>query len=343
MEVPLKELAELVDGEIIGEVELIISGVGGVENVAKGEITFAQSDEYLTKAESSLAAAVIVADEIESDKTLLKVDNPRLAFAKIAHEFEPELYKTNEIHSTAVIADDVECGSNVSIGPQVTIESGVSIGDNVRIAAGAHIGSQVKIGAETIIHPNVVIMHQTEVGNRVIIHPGAVIGSDGYGFETTSEGHYKVPQLGNVIIEDDVELGANVTIDRGTTGSTVIGRGTKTDNLVHIAHNVRIAADCLLVAQVGIAGSAEIGEGVTLAGKAGVVGHLEVGANTTVAAQSIITNDVPPDSFYSGYPAREHKSEMRIKAARRKLPAMVKELRELKKEVKSLKEEVKEG
>ncbi|MBM7622919.1 UDP-3-O-(3-hydroxymyristoyl)glucosamine N-acyltransferase [Sporohalobacter salinus] len=342
MTVSLKELANLVNGEVIGNDEVIISGVGGVENVTEGEITFVQNDKYLKKAESSSAAAIIVNDRIESNKALLKVDNPRLAFAKIAHEFTPQLYKTNEIHPTAVIANDVEFGSDVSIGSQVTIESGVSIGDNVRIAPGAYIGAQAQIGNETIIHPNAVIMHETEIGNRVIIQAGSVIGSDGYGFETTPNGHYKVPQFGNVIIEDDVELGANVTVDRGATGSTIIGKGTKTDNLVHIAHNVEIGEGCLLIAQVGIAGSAKIGEGVTLAGKAGVVGHLEIGANTTVAAQSVITKDVPPDSFYSGYPAQDHKSEMRIKAARRRLPKMVKELRALKQEISELKGKLEE-
>ncbi|KXS45886.1 MAG: UDP-3-O-[3-hydroxymyristoyl] glucosamine N-acyltransferase [Candidatus Frackibacter sp. T328-2] len=346
MVLQLKELAQLVDGQIIGDADLEISGVGGVSDVQDGEITFAQSDDYLAKAEASLAETVIVSkdisEDIESKKTLLIVDNPRLAFAKIAQEFAPQLYETNEVHPTAVIADDVQLGERVSIGPNVTIGSGSQIADDVRIAAGVYIGEEVVLGAETLIHPNVVINYDTTIGNNVIIQAGAILGSDGYGFESDATGHCKIPQLGNVIIEDEVEIGANVTIDRGATGATIVGKGTKIDNLVHIAHNVRVGENCLLIAQVGIAGSAKIGDWVRLAGQSGVVGHLEVGKNTTLAANSIITNDVPPNSFYSGYPAREHKSEMRIKAARRKLPDMVKELRSLRKEVKELKAQLRE-
>lgn len=342
MSLLLEDLAQLVGGEIIGDSKIKISGVGGVNDVEAGEITFAQDEKYLIQAENSPAAAVIIAKKVESEKSLLKVDNPRLAFAQIAQEFSPELYRTNEIHPTAVIADNVELGDNISIGPQVTIAAGSKVADETRIAAGVYIGKGVTIGRETLLHPNVVVENDTKIGAEVIVQAGAVLGSDGYGFESTSKGHHKVPQLGNVIIEDKVELGANVTIDRGTTGKTVIGEGTKVDNLVHIAHNVEVGAHCLLIAQVGLAGSAKLDDWVTLAGKAGATGHLEIGANATIAAQSIATSDVPPDSFYSGYPAREHKSEMRIKAARRKLPAMVKEIRELKKEIKSLKSKLKE-
>jgi UDP-3-O-[3-hydroxymyristoyl] glucosamine N-acyltransferase len=338
----LKDLAQIVNGEIVGDPELEVTGVGGVNDVQAGEITFAQNRDYFSVAETGPAVAIITNEEIESKKTLLKVANPRLAFAKICWEFSPQYYKTEEMHETAVIADDVELGADVSIGPNVTIESGSRIGDKVRIGAGVYIGTNVMIDSQTLIHPGVVVEADTEIGKEVIIQAGAVIASDGYGFETTSEGHYKIPQLGNVIIEDRVELGANVTVDRGTTGPTIIGEGTKVDNLVHVAHNVKIGKNCLLIAQAGIAGSAELGDWVTMAGKSGVTGHLEVGDKTTIAAQSIAISDVPVDSFYSGYPAHNHKNEMRIKAARRKLPEMVKELRQLKKEVKYLKEKLEE-
>ncbi|MCK8824562.1 UDP-3-O-(3-hydroxymyristoyl)glucosamine N-acyltransferase [Fuchsiella alkaliacetigena] len=338
----LRELAELVGGRVVGENELEISGVGGVGDVQAGEITFAQTEEYFLKAEASPAAVIIVEEDFESAKTLLRVDNSRLAFAKIAQEFTPQLYKTGQIHKTAVIADDVELGSGVSIGPQVTIESGVQIGDNTTLAAGVYIGREVSIGNETLIHPQVVVEHGTQLGSEVVVQAGTVIGSDGYGFESTEQGHYKVPQLGNVIIEDRVELGANVTVDRGATGDTVVGQGTKVDNLVHIGHNVKIGQNCLIVAQVGISGSVELEDWVTLAGQVGVVGHLKIGANTTIGGRSVVISDVPADSFYSGYPARDHKKEMRIKAARQKLPEMLKELRSLKKEVAKLRAQVEE-
>ncbi|MGM0470898.1 MAG: UDP-3-O-(3-hydroxymyristoyl)glucosamine N-acyltransferase [Bacillota bacterium] len=343
MAIKLKKLAKLVNGEIIGDRELEISGVGGVENVQHGEITFADNETYLQKAEETAATAVIVDQEFASEKTLLKTTNPRLAFAQIADEFAPNLFETKQIHPTAVIADDVKLGSDVSIGPQVVIESGSQIGTQTKIAAGTYVGAEVEIGANTLLHPNVVVESKSQIGSEVIIQAGSVIGSDGYGFEDTGEEFFKVPQLGNVVIEDAVELGANVTIDRGTTGSTVIGQGTKTDNLIHIAHNVQIGENCLLIAQVGIAGSAQIGSGVTLAGKVGVVGHLEIGANTTVAAHSVVTKDIPAESFYSGDPAQKHSEELKVKAARRKLPKLVKKVRKLEEEIEELEAKLEEA
>ncbi|SJZ47574.1 UDP-3-O-(3-hydroxymyristoyl)glucosamine N-acyltransferase [Selenihalanaerobacter shriftii] len=342
MSLLLEDLVKIVDGELEGDPTLEIIGVGGVNDVENRELTFAQNPNYLDKALASPASAIIVTHECETvpNKALIKVDNPRLAFAKIAQNFTPELFKIDQIHPTAVVADDVELGDDISIGPNVTIESGSKIGDGARIAAGVYIGSQVSIGDNTLLHPNVVINAETKIGSEVIIQAGTVVGSDGYGYESTDTEHYKVPQLGDVIIEDKVELGANVTIDRAATGSTIIGEGTKVDNLVHIAHNVKLGRNCLVIAQVGIAGSAQLGDWVTLAGKAGVIGHLTVGDNVTVAAQSIVTKDVPSDSFYSGYPARDHKSEMRVKAARRKLPNLIKELNKLKREVKELENKI---
>ncbi len=340
MKKTLDELSKLVKARIIGDETVEITGVGGADNVSVGQITFAQTEEFLELAKQK-AAAIIVGEklaELNSATPLLVVDNPRAAFATIAEVFVFKPYYNQVISPDAIIADNVQLGSGVSIHPGVIIESGAIIGDNVILAPGVYVGHNVKIANDTIIHPNVVIEYDSEIGSRVEVHPGAVIGCEGYGFEKTQNGYIKVPQFGNVIIEDDVEIGANVTIDRAATGSTIVGSGTKIDNLVHIAHNVEIGEDCLLIAQVGVAGSAKLGNQVTLAGKSGVVGHLTIGDNTTVASYSAVTNDVAPNSFISGYPAHDHRLERRIKVSRKKLPAMIKKIRKLEKKINKLEE-----
>lgn len=333
----LGELAEIVRGEVMGDPDLIIRGVSGVKESRSDTITFAENPGYLEAAEQSAAGAVIVPDEVtDSGKPLLRVGNPRLAFAKIARLFVPDVFYKPGIHPTAVVADSAKIGENVSIHALVVVDEKAEIGDNTILAPGVYVGPDVKIGNNTVIHPNVVIEYDTIIGSNVIIHGGTVIGSDGYGFVTDEEGHHKIPQLGNVIIEDEVEIGANVTIDRGTSGPTVIGRGTKTDNLVQIAHNVQVGPENLLIAQVGIAGSTKLGRRVTLAGKTGVDGHIELGDNTTIAAGSIVTKNTPPGVFYSGNPAHDHREELREQAARRKLPELLKKIKQLEKRVEQL-------
>ncbi|MFP4661358.1 MAG: UDP-3-O-(3-hydroxymyristoyl)glucosamine N-acyltransferase [Halanaerobiales bacterium] len=332
------ELAEKVSGQIIGDSEKEITGVASVSESTAGKITFAENEKYIEQAVKSDAGAVIVpanlSEEIKQrQKTIISVKNPRLAYAIISTLFAPEVFYNPGIHDSAVISGNANIGKNVSIHPRVVVDDGAVIGDNTILAPGVYIGKGVKIGENTIIHPNVVIEYDTVIGSNVIIHGGTVVGSDGYGFVSAVDGHHKIPQLGNVIIEDDVEVGANVTIDRGTSGSTVIGRGTKIDNLVQIAHNVKIGPQCLIVAQVGIAGSAELGKRVTLAGKAGVVGHIKVGDYVTIASTSTVTKSIPEGVFYSGSPAQDHKAELREQAARRKLPELLKRIKRLEKEI----------
>ena len=339
MEKTVGELAGLVGGQVIGEQEKIISGISGAEDAGSGEIAFAQNDDFLQQAKKG-AAAVIVTPELakgESEKTLIVVDNPRLAFAKIADLFTPKPYYNPGISSRAVVSDKAQIGEGVSIHPGVVIDDEAQIGDSVILAPGVYVGKEVEIGTGSLLHPQVVIEYDSKIGSEVEINAGTIVGAEGYGFETGEAGHVKVPQFGNVIIEDRVELGANVTVDRGATGSTVVGAGTKIDNLVHIAHNVKIGSDCLIIAQVGISGSTEIGDEVTLAGKTGVAGHLKIGNNTTVAAASVVTHDIESGSYVSGYPAHNHRKERRIKVSRKRLPKMVKKLRKLEQEVKKLK------
>ncbi|GAB6137321.1 UDP-3-O-(3-hydroxymyristoyl)glucosamine N-acyltransferase [Halanaerobaculum tunisiense] len=339
----LKELAQLVNGQVIGNHQVEITGVGGADNAQVGQITFAQNEEFFVQAQEN-ATAIIVNDELaqlNSNVPLIVVEQPRLAFAKIADLFMTEDYYDPQISEKATISSQAELGANLSIHPGVVIAADAEIADDVILAPGVYIGPNVTVGAGSIIHPNVVIERDCQLGSGVEIHPGTVVGSDGYGFETGPEGHVKVPQFGNVIVEDNVEIGANVTIDRGATGATVIGQGTKIDNLVHIAHNVELGAECLIIAQVGIAGSSQVGERVTLAGQSGVAGHLTIGEQTTVAADSVVTRDIPAESFVSGYPAHNHRQERRIKVARKKLPQLLKRIRELEGQVAELETELK--
>ncbi|AZR73971.1 UDP-3-O-(3-hydroxymyristoyl)glucosamine N-acyltransferase [Anoxybacter fermentans] len=334
----LKDLAEIVGGNIIGDGDIMIVGVGSAkEGASYGTITFAETEEIHKEAEKTEAAAVIVPKTItKSSKTLVQVDNPRLAFARIAREFMPKPLVTGEIHPTSVIHPTAVIGEDVSIHPYAVIDEGVRIGPRTVIGPGVYVGKGVKIGADCEIHANVVIEYETRIGDRVIIHGGTVLGSDGYGFVTTKEGHYKIPQLGNVIIEDDVEIGANVTIDRGAIGSTIIGRGTKIDNLVHLAHNVETGPECLIVAQSGIAGSTKLGKRVTMAGQSGVFGHLKVGDYVTLAARGVITSNVESGSFLSGFPAIDHKQNYKIKAASRRVPELLKQIKTMEKRLAEL-------
>ena len=250
--------------------------------------------------------------------------------------FAPTVTIKKEVHPTAIIGENVELGENVAIMPYVVIADNVKIGDNTVLYSHSFIGEKTIIGKDTVIYPNVTVREGAQIGNAVIIHSGAVIGSDGFGFVTQAGKHNKVPQVGNVIIEDNVEIGANVAIDRATTGSTIIKSGTKVDNLVHIAHNVVIGENGLVVAQTGIAGSTIVGSNVTFAGQCGCVGHIKIGDNTVFAARSAPINDVPANSFYAGFPAKPHKEWLRTKAGVNKVPDMLKKIKELEKRLAEL-------
>jgi UDP-3-O-[3-hydroxymyristoyl] glucosamine N-acyltransferase len=326
----LGDLAEFVGGRIVGDAEILISGVASIDTARRGDITFAVDEKFLDDAHQSQAACIIVPPHVlECEKSLMQVDNPRFAFAKIASLYAPPPRGPVGVHPSAVIAASARIGREVSVGPHVVIEENADIGDHAVLFAGASVGRDCRIGAGTIIHPNVTIEQDSVIGAHCIIHAGTVVGSDGFGFVQHQGKHFKIPQIGNVVIEDNVEIGSNCTIDRGASGSTVIRSGTKMDNLVHIAHNVQIGHDCLIVAQVGISGSVTVGDSVTLAGQVGVAGHLSIGDRTVVAAKSGVTKTIPGGLHVSGFPAKPHLDEKKIMISLPRLPDAIKKITQL--------------
>ena len=336
MKKTLKDIALMVDGSLWGEEDIEITGVTNIEEAGERQITFAVPP-HLGKAAASRAAAVIIPDDVaDFPKPAIKVANPRLAFTKLLELFTPPVMVKRSVHPSAVIGENVTLGENVAIMAQVVIADGAIVGDNAIIYPHTYIGEGATVGNDALLYPNVTIREQCRIGERVVIHSGAVIGSDGFGFVTVEGKHHKVPQVGNVVIEDDVEIGSNTAIDRATTGSTMVKCGTKIDNLVHLAHNVVIGEDCFLVAQTGIAGSAVVGDHVTFAGQCGSAGHLTVGDNCVFAARTAVISDVPSGSFYAGFPARPHQEWLRSEGAVHKLPQLNKKVRELEKRLAEL-------
>lgn len=331
--VKLEEIARLVEGELVGDRSVTITGVAGIKEAKKGDITFLANTKYLPFLDQTEASAVITSKEVHSkSKTLVRTLNPSLAFTRVLSLFsdsKPE--RTPGIHASAVVDKTVRLGSGVSIGPHVVIGKDSVVGDNAVIEAGVFIGEACTIGADVWIYPNVTIREATEIGDRVMIHSGAVIGSDGFGYETVDGAHVKIPHTGWVQIEEDVEIGANVCVDRGRFSKTWIQKGAKIDNLVQIAHNVVIGPNCLVVSQSGISGSAELGKNVVLAGQVGLVGHITLGDNTIVAARSGVTKSFPSGSVLLGEPARPIAEQKKILVLIAKLPELFKEFLELKK------------
>ena len=341
MQISIKEIADIVKGDIEGDGNIIISGVSGIKEAKQGELTFVANRRYANLMNTTHASAIIVSRDISSDnsRTLIKTDDPYHAFTRVMEIWangNGQLLTKAGIHPTAAIGQCVKLGNNVSIQAFSVIEDNAEIGDNVVIFPQVYIGRKTRIGDETLIYPRVTIREKISIGRRCIIHSGTVIGSDGFGFAPVKGTHHKVPQIGTVIIEDDVEIGANVAIDRATIGKTQIGQGTKIDNLVQIAHNVVIGKNSIIVAQVGLSGSSIVGDGVTIAGQAGVTGHITVGNNSTVAARAGVTKSVPPDSCVSGFPAQPHDKEKRLKVSLLRVPETNKKVKELEKRIKAL-------
>ena len=332
----LKDFAEIVKGVIQGDPDIEITGVSGIMDAHEGDITFVSSSKYLRQASQSKASCIIAKELIPDVKvSQLITSNPLFAFAKAIEFFYPGLSFQPGISEKAVISDRVRFGKDVSVYPCAYLSDDISIGDGTVILPGVFIGERTSIGKHCIIHPNVVIREGVTIGDRVIIHSGTVIGSDGYGYTFEKGEHYKIPQAGGVIIEDDVEIGSNVSIDRATLGNTVIGRGTKIDNLVQIAHNVKIGENSLIVAQVGIGGSSEIGSYVTIGGQAGLADHTVIETGTMIAAQSGLFGHMTK-GVYSGSPAIAHKDWLRAHALFAKLPEIYKKMRELENKINSL-------
>lgn len=333
----LQEINEIIGGELIGDGAVEIFGLSSINNAKAGDLTFADST-HVEKAKDSAASAVIVPANFEGalPKNVIKSAEPRAAFAKMMKIFAPK------IDIPVGISDEAHIGANTKIADDATIMPFVFIGDNVEIGSGAviypntYIGQNVSIGAGTIIYSGVTIREYCKIGSRCVIHSSTVIGADGFGFTTADGVHTKVPQIGNVVVEDDVEIGACVGIDRAAMGSTIIGHGTKIDNLVHIAHNCVIGANCLIVAQTGISGSTIVGDNVTFGGQTGTVGHIKIGGHSVYAARSGITKSMPEGVFCSGFPVQPHVDWLKMQVALKKVPSLIEKIWNLERKVRKL-------
>ena len=334
----IASIAKLIEGELVGNGQVELSGCAGLKEAKEGDLSFLANLKYEPLAKESRASAIIVPRQISlPGKNVIKVDQPSLAFSKAINYFNEDSTLTlTGIHPTAIIAKDAILASDVAIGPYVVIESKAVVGQGTKIFAHCYIGQGTKIGINSFLYPHVTLRERISVGNNVIIHPGTVVGSDGYGYVTVDGKHMKIPQKGTVVIENDVEIGANVTIDRARFDKTVIGEGTKIDNLVHIAHNVTVGKHCLIVAQVGISGSTQIGNHVILAGQAGIVGHLTIGDGAVVAAQSGVSKSIGAGQQVFGSPAQPLKNAFRNNAHIQRLDHYVSMIQDLKKRLDEL-------
>lgn len=332
----LKDFALIVNGTIQGDPEIEITGVLGIMDAKEGDITFVSSAKYLKQAHESKASCIIVKEPIPDLKpSQLCTPNPSFAFAKAIECFYPGPTFQPGISDRAAVSSRALLGKNISVYPFAFLSDDVSIGDNTIILPGVFVGEKTKIGKHCTIHPNVVIREGVTIGDRVIIHAGTVIGSDGYGYTFEKGEHYKIPQVGGVIIEDDVEIGSNVSVDRATLGNTVIGKGTKIDNLVQIAHNVKIGEKSLIMALVAAGGSSEIGSYVTIGGQTALADHTVIDSGTMIAGKSGLFGHVTK-GVYSGSPAIPHKDWFRSQALFAKLPEIYKRMIELERKIHSL-------
>ena len=344
MKKTLKEIAEVIGGELAGDSKIVISGAAGIKEAERGDITFVANSRYKSLVDQTRASAVILPKEfqVKTNISLVRTENPSLAFAKILTIFSSSKTKhlSKGIHPSAVIGKGVKLGNNVIIQAHVVIENNVEIGNGAVIYAGVYLAMGSRVGNNSVLYPHVSVREGVTIGNRVIIHNGAVIGSDGFGYVALEGVHHKIPQIGTVVIEDDVEIGANVTIDRARFDKTIIGRGTKIDNLVQIAHNVIIGPNSIIVAQTGISGSTTIGKNVILAGQVGVVGHITIGNNSVVGAQSGVNKSLPDNSQVLGTPARSFGLTKRMYVYMKNLPELFKKVAALEGKIKGKKKKI---
>ena len=341
MSFSVSEIAERVGGEVLGDAFIRLTGFASTENAREGDLTFADKQDFFLAAENSAASAILVSGDLTSaTKTLIRVRSARIAVARLLPIFFPPERPPPGIDPSARIAASATIDPTAHIGPGCVIGDGVQIGPRSALMGGNHVGKSCRIGEEVLLFPNVVVYAGTLIGNRVAIHAGTTIGSDGYGYVFDEGSHRKVLQIGNVVIQDDVEIGANCAIDRGALGSTVIGAGTKIDNLVHVAHNVTIGSNCLIMGQVGFAGSTQLGDYSVIASQSGIAGHLKLGRQSTVGAKSGVMRDVPDGGTVLGIPAAPDKQAKRQWVAVQQLPELMRRVRELERQVEQLKAEV---
>lgn len=337
MEISLARIAEVVAGEVKGDAHKRIRDVAAFEEAHSDAITLAGNPKLLKRIDETDAGAVIVPRDFQASlKNLVLVENPQVAFAKVLEIYHPPLKPQPGISSKAHIGKGFTCGQDVSIAPFAAIGNNVTVGQRVNISSNVFIGDNVVIGNDVKVHPNVAILERCRVGNRVIIHAGTIVGSDGFGFAPDGETYYKIPHIGIVQIDDDVEIGALNAIDRGTFGKTWIQKGVKTDNLVHVAHNVTVGENSILVAQVGISGSVTIGKHAVLAGQAGVAGHLNIGDNAIIGPQAGVAKSVPNGEVVSGSAAMPHRIWLKLQRILPTLPELKKRLSEVEKRLRKI-------
>jgi UDP-3-O-[3-hydroxymyristoyl] glucosamine N-acyltransferase len=326
------EIAKHLGGEVIGDSALVVKGFAPADRAQPGDLTFAENESYFARAEQSAASAVIIDGPfVSTRKVLIRVPSARIAFAKVLPLFFPEPQFPPGVHPTAIVPPSCRIDPTAHLGPYCVLSDRVQIGPRTVLQGGDFIGPNCILGEEVTLFPNVTLYPCTEIGNRVRIHSGTVIGSDGFGYVQDAGIHRKVPQIGSVLIRDDVEIGANVTIDRGALGPTIIGRGTKIDNLVQIAHNVTLGEHCLVVSQAGIAGSSKLGNYVVLAGQVGIAGHLKIGNHVSVAAQSGVMRSIPDGEKWLWSPAQPDRQAKRQMIALQQLPELLRRVNELEK------------
>lgn len=340
-EFTLSSLAHLVGGEIVGSTDALLTGVASLSEAVSGDVSFLGNEKYRDQVPGSRATVVLVPPDYAvvppERRAWIVCKDPSAAFSLVVAEFTPPpMSFAAGIHPRAVIGDGCVVPASVHIGACSVIGAGAVIGENTVIRPGAFVGEEAVIGSDCFIHPNVTIRERCRLGNRVSIHSGTTIGSDGFGYISGPNGHEKVPQVGIVQIDDDVEIGANVTIDRARFGRTWIQAGSKIDNLVQIAHNVVIGRHCIVVAQVGISGSSRIGDGVILAGQAGVAGHLTIGPHAIVMGKAGVTKDVPPGAQVIGFPAVDRKRFAKMQVSLGRVEHMQASLKEMQREIAAL-------
>jgi UDP-3-O-[3-hydroxymyristoyl] glucosamine N-acyltransferase len=324
------EIARQLQGEVLGDGAIVLKGFAPADRAQPGDLTFAENENYFARAEQSAAAAIIASAGFSSaKKTVIRVADARVAFARVLPLFFPEPAFAPGVHPSAVVAPSASIDPTAHIGPQCVISENASIGARSVLQGCNFIGAGCQLGEDVNLFPNVTLYAHTELGNRVRIHAGTVIGADGFGYVQDGGAHRKVPQIGNVIIRDDVEIGANVTVDRGALGPTVIGAGTKIDNLVQIAHNVNLGEHCLIVSQTGVAGSTKLGNYVILGGQVGIAGHLKIGNKVSVAAQSGVMHNIKDGEKWFGTPAQPDRQTKRQFIAMQQLPDLLRRVAEL--------------
>lgn len=328
----LKEISRILSLTLEGDGEIEIRGLSSLESAKEGDISFFTDPKLKPLLETTLASALIIPEDLPFNRLpVLRAKNPYLEFAKLMAIFYPPQKFSPGINQTAIVSESATVHPSAHIGAFAFIGERASIGENTIVMPHSYIGEDVKIGNDCLIYPNVTIREKVTIGNRVIIHAGAVIGSDGFGYVKKEDGtFFKIPQVGTVVIEDDVEIGANTTVDRATLGETRIGKGTKLDNLIQIGHNVKIGENTIIAAQTGIAGSTEIGKCVTMAGQVGIADHLKIGDFTIIAAKTGVASNIQANSIIAGYPEVEIRLWRRIQASLSRLPELIKDVREIK-------------